>query len=84
MIIGAGLALSVACFAAFGTCIWIPILGWGLLIPFGFGFFLGLGILAIGIIITALIKNLTFTCNDCGAIQKINSKKYKELAKQSM
>lgn len=83
-IIGAGLALTVGCFAAFGTCLWIPIIGWGLLIPFGFGIFLGLAILAIGIIVTALIRNLTFKCNSCGSIQKINSKEYKEMAKQSM
>jgi hypothetical protein len=83
-IISAGLLIFVGCLIAFSCCLWIPIIGWALLIPFGIGLFLGLAVLAIGTIITAFIKNLTFKCNSCGSIHKINSKEYKEMAKQAM
>lgn len=83
-IIAAGLMIFVSCLIAFGCCMWIPILGWALLIPFGIGIILGLAVLAIGTILTALIRNLTFKCNSCGSVHKINSKEYKEMAKQAM
>lgn len=83
-IIGVGLALTVGCLAFFGTCLWIPIIGWALLIPFGFGILIGLAVLALGTIATALIRDLTFKCDNCGSIHKIDTKEYKEMAKDAM
>lgn len=83
-IITAGLFIFVSCLIAFSCCLWIPIVGWALLIPFGFGIFLGLCVFAVGSLATMCIKTLTFKCTDCNAIQKINTKEYKEMAKKAM
>lgn len=83
-IISAGLMIFVGSLIAFSCFLWIPIIGWALLIPFGIGIFLGLAVLAIGMILTAIINTLTFKCNSCGSVHKINSKEYKEMAKQAM
>lgn len=83
-IVGAGLMITVSSLIAFSCCLWIPIFGWALLIPFGIGIFLGLVVFAIGSILTAFIRTLTFKCEECNSIQKINSKDYKEMAKEYM
>lgn len=83
-IIAAGLLVFVSSLIAFSCCLWIPIIGWALLIPFGFGIFLGLAIFAIGTILTAFIKTLTFKCSSCGSVHKINTKEYKQMAKEAM
>lgn len=82
-IIAAGLLVFVSSLIAFSCSLWVPIIGWALLIPFGFGMVLGLAILGIGTVLTALIRTLTFKCSSCGAVHKIKTKEYKKMAKET-
>lgn len=80
---GVGAVIMTSSLIAFSVCLWIPILGWLLLVPFGIGILLGLAISAVGSLLMLFMRTLTFTCAECGAAYKIGSKEYKALARQT-
>lgn len=83
-IFSGGLAIFTSCLIAFSCCLWIPILGWILLIPFGMGALFGLCVMPIGLCIIPFTKNFTMNCRSCGSKYKVDAKEYKRQAKNKI
>ncbi len=81
--VGSGAVMTTSSLIAFSISLWIPILGWIMLIPFGVGILLGLAMSVMGAVLMPFMNTLTFRCADCGSVQKIKNSEYKALVRDT-